>query len=409
MARERTAVLILGLLLAAIVMPPSVTAMGSDGSQESQAVASIELEQFHRWTSGPASYLLSEKEQRIADALSDPAHFAAFRHWFWERRDPVPETATNEFRDAFEQRVAFVNKRFGNEHARTPGWRTAQGIVYILLGPPTRTTRTPGRVYGHFDDTPVDVWIYEPDDGPVLEVPFVTIDDAAVLLQTPDNVGMRARLDAALSRSVEACIRNRELPFSGVSPIVDAPDATGWMATGAVARTGGGIEGQITIPLTDVYGNPDGTNLRVSLRLGVAATPGGPESPLGELSFLVPPQVFERWGDRNLTIALWLPDAEAFTDVHEIRLTEVVSGRATRMALGAGHIREPGTSPAPVAQIYAVDAMIGRSTLAAGRGEAFAFIGRANPDTSSGDTMLMLRRPPELGGIVLEGAPTPCC
>ncbi len=53
---------------------------------------------------------------------------------FWARRDPLPATAVNEFRDQFFERVRYATEMF-----REPGllgWKAARGEVYIVLGPP---------------------------------------------------------------------------------------------------------------------------------------------------------------------------------------------------------------------------------------------------------------------------------
>lgn len=60
------------------------------------------------------------------------------RQWdaFWEKRDPVPATPGNEYREAFLERIRVATLEFA-EPGR-PGWRTDRGEVYIVLGPPTR-------------------------------------------------------------------------------------------------------------------------------------------------------------------------------------------------------------------------------------------------------------------------------
>ncbi|MGH7502386.1 MAG: GWxTD domain-containing protein [Longimicrobiales bacterium] len=54
---------------------------------------------------------------------------------FWLRRDPIPATPLNEYRDAFFERVRYATEQFG-EAGGQPGWRTDRGEVYIVLGPP---------------------------------------------------------------------------------------------------------------------------------------------------------------------------------------------------------------------------------------------------------------------------------
>lgn len=53
---------------------------------------------------------------------------------FWERRDPLPATAVNEFREEFFDRIRAATIYF--EEPGTPGWKTDRGEVYIVLGAP---------------------------------------------------------------------------------------------------------------------------------------------------------------------------------------------------------------------------------------------------------------------------------
>jgi GWxTD domain-containing protein len=53
---------------------------------------------------------------------------------FWKRRDPTPESESNELRDRFESRVAFADSAFSTESVR--GAVSDRGRVFILLGKP---------------------------------------------------------------------------------------------------------------------------------------------------------------------------------------------------------------------------------------------------------------------------------
>lgn len=54
---------------------------------------------------------------------------------FWSKRDPLPITTVNEYRDMFFQRVRFATEQF-SEPGGLPGWKTHRGEVFIVLGPP---------------------------------------------------------------------------------------------------------------------------------------------------------------------------------------------------------------------------------------------------------------------------------
>jgi GWxTD domain-containing protein len=61
---------------------------------------------------------------------------ARFIESFWARRDPTPGTPVNEFRDEFEGRVEYARRHLPDAHPGIPGYQSARGRVYVLLGPP---------------------------------------------------------------------------------------------------------------------------------------------------------------------------------------------------------------------------------------------------------------------------------
>ncbi|HUF50124.1 MAG TPA: GWxTD domain-containing protein [Longimicrobiales bacterium] len=64
-----------------------------------------------------------------------PAEQRAAWERFWERRDPLPITDINEYRDDFFARVRYATEAFREPGGRG-GWDTDRGEVYIVLGPP---------------------------------------------------------------------------------------------------------------------------------------------------------------------------------------------------------------------------------------------------------------------------------
>jgi len=86
------------------------------------------------WYQGPVRYIITHQEVKAYKALESDAERATFIDWFWQRRDIVPSTPVNEFRDRYEQRVFEATRKFGA--TSTVGWKTDQGKIYILIGPP---------------------------------------------------------------------------------------------------------------------------------------------------------------------------------------------------------------------------------------------------------------------------------
>jgi GWxTD domain-containing protein len=91
---------------------------------------------------------------------------------FWRRRDPLPATPINEFRDEFFQRVRVATEQFA-EPGGLPGWKTDRGEVYIVLGPPTYgEDRFIGRA--EYSGRPNAVeWLYDNLPGGRMSVLFI--------------------------------------------------------------------------------------------------------------------------------------------------------------------------------------------------------------------------------------------
>jgi GWxTD domain-containing protein len=52
---------------------------------------------------------------------------------FWRRRDPDPDTNENEYREAYYERLAYVNEHFSSG---MPGYKTDRGRIYLKYGKP---------------------------------------------------------------------------------------------------------------------------------------------------------------------------------------------------------------------------------------------------------------------------------
>jgi GWxTD domain-containing protein len=90
---------------------------------------------------------------------------------FWDRRDPLPITDVNEFRDAFFQRVRYATEAF-RETGGLAGWNTDRGEVYIVLGQPDNAVE---RYVGDVDMTRepnAEEWVYTAVPGGRLNLLF---------------------------------------------------------------------------------------------------------------------------------------------------------------------------------------------------------------------------------------------
>jgi GWxTD domain-containing protein len=108
------------------------------------------------------------------DSLRNGAPADRRRAWeqFWARRDPLPATPANEYRDDFFQRVRYATEQF-SEVGGQPGWRTDRGEVYIVMGPPSfAQERYIGR--SEFSGRPnAWEWLYESAPGGRLVLVFL--------------------------------------------------------------------------------------------------------------------------------------------------------------------------------------------------------------------------------------------
>ncbi|MDI6845727.1 MAG: GWxTD domain-containing protein [Candidatus Saccharicenans sp.] len=100
-------------------------------------------------------YIISPEERKTFLNLQ-PSERKNFIEEFWRRRDPVPETEVNEFKEEYFLRIEQANRLF-REGGR-PGWLTDRGRIWVTLGPPDhRETYPRGQsFYGY----PVEIWHY---------------------------------------------------------------------------------------------------------------------------------------------------------------------------------------------------------------------------------------------------------
>ncbi len=66
---------------------------------------------FKKWLEdvGP---IISDPERKAWDQLQTNEERERFIEAFWRRRDPDPDTETNEYREAYYERIAYVNEHF---------------------------------------------------------------------------------------------------------------------------------------------------------------------------------------------------------------------------------------------------------------------------------------------------------
>jgi len=154
-----------GLALAASVVPAFTSSGGKNNP-------------LREWLDGPVHYIVTRAEIKEYKAQKTDPDRVAFIERFWRRRDPTPDTLTNEYRQLFWNRVKEANDKFTD--SSKPGWMTDRGKIYILYGPPDEVKEDPNaRVQSSQDDGAGLIrWVYLKPGGrrdvdPVVYVPFV--------------------------------------------------------------------------------------------------------------------------------------------------------------------------------------------------------------------------------------------
>lgn len=83
------------------------------------------------WLEEEVVYIITARERDAFVSLESAEERKFFIDAFWRRRDPNPVTPENEFQEEHYRRVAYANSKL-DAGSLLPGWKTAQGRMYIL-------------------------------------------------------------------------------------------------------------------------------------------------------------------------------------------------------------------------------------------------------------------------------------
>ncbi len=98
-----------------------------------QKAAQKEMESpYKKWLEEEVPYVITDEERKAFRKLSTDEEREQFIEQFWERRNPTPGSAENEFKEEYYRRIAYANEHFASG---IPGWRTDRGRIYIMYGP----------------------------------------------------------------------------------------------------------------------------------------------------------------------------------------------------------------------------------------------------------------------------------
>jgi len=115
-------------------------------------------EHYRQWLEEEVIYIITAKERDVFKKLQTDKEREIFIEAFWKQRDPTPGTPRNEFREEHYQRRKYANEYYGRG-TPLPGWKTEQGRIYIILGPP-RNIEDNTNISGVY---PVQIWSYDGD------------------------------------------------------------------------------------------------------------------------------------------------------------------------------------------------------------------------------------------------------
>jgi GWxTD domain-containing protein len=140
---------------------------------------------YKKWLDEDVRWIITDEELSAFKKLTTNAERDQFIEAFWQRRDPTPDTAENEYKEEHYRRIAYANEHFA---AGIPGWKTDRGRIYIMFGPPTSIDSHPmGGPYqrpaeeggGSTETFPFEVWRYRYLEGIGQEIEIEFVDDCS--------------------------------------------------------------------------------------------------------------------------------------------------------------------------------------------------------------------------------------
>ncbi len=166
--------------------------------------------EHRRFLDEDALYIITDSERENFLDLATAAERDEFIERFWQVRDPVPETAANEFREEHFKRIREANEKYRESR---PGWMTERGRMYITLGEPQDVMSYPNNQ----DLFPLEIWYYYNLDIPLfpnaLQLVFFKRNGAGEYrLFSPAFDGMKALIADPVVRGMVG-FGNR-VPFS---------------------------------------------------------------------------------------------------------------------------------------------------------------------------------------------------
>ncbi len=137
---------------------------------------------YKKWLDEDVVYIITDEERKAFRQLSNDEERDQFIEAFWQRRNPVPDSEENEYKEEHYRRIEYANEHFA---AGVPGWRTDRGRIYIMYGAPDEIDSHPsGGTYerpmeeggGETSTFPFEDWRYRYLEGIGQEVIIEFVD-----------------------------------------------------------------------------------------------------------------------------------------------------------------------------------------------------------------------------------------
>jgi len=159
MTPRRIATPVLAVLLGVALLAGAVpeARQKTPKAQEPKKTAVEDLSVPHQDWLKLVAYLILPVERGVFLRLGNDRDRDIFIETFWKQRDPTPGTPANEYREEILKRFAYVNRVFKRTSPRE-GWRTDQGRIYMILGPPVSIER-----FNNLGIQPCEAWSYYGD------------------------------------------------------------------------------------------------------------------------------------------------------------------------------------------------------------------------------------------------------
>ena len=150
--------------------------------QQKKAILEKESGYYKKWVNEDVRWIITDEELSAWKKLTTNAERDNFIEAFWQRRDPTPDTAENEYKEEHYRRIAYANEHFA---AGVPGWRTDRGRMYIMYGKPDSIDshpmggpyqRPPEEGGGSTETYPFEVWRYRYLEGIGQEIEIEFVD-----------------------------------------------------------------------------------------------------------------------------------------------------------------------------------------------------------------------------------------